>query len=106
MQRYPAIQSNNPMLWVFYVQYERNKTEIVFGTFFGRFPDRSKVRKMQLDARRADPNIKYTGYSSDVNDYKHYTWPPMIPKPEGLILDAEEDDDFAQLEKAGIIKKA
>lgn len=84
MARNKGLKSTQPKLWVFYVQYSRTETEIVFGTFFGRFPERSKIRKMQLETRRKDTKIVYTGYTNDINDYRYYVWPVMIQKPKCL----------------------
>ncbi len=75
-----GLKSVNKKLWVFWILDPITNLDTVTSWFFGRFPERSKARKINLSERKNKGAIR-SGYSNDTNDFKFYHWPDTIEKP-------------------------
>lgn len=101
MPRLKSSRSQEPRLWIFWVE-RGDGIQTVTGTFFGMFPEKSAARK-EHKKLFFDDSVRRKGYTCDPAEYPFLTWPDNIEKP-AQVLDTEEDEDWNQLENAGIIK--
>jgi hypothetical protein len=93
--------SKNPRTWVFWYEKNDNNGRIVIGTWEGKQPERSAIRKVQRNQYWNANGVARTGYTTEL-DCPLLVWPQSkLPMTNAMldeinrIMEEDEAEDMA-----------